>query len=48
MRWAAKYPMLRKYLPPMHDDLGAIYSRSLHKWLFIAPIIGVTTGPPSL
>ncbi len=44
MRWASKYPMLRKYLPLVHEDLGATYSRNLHKWLLIAPIIGVTTG----
>lgn len=43
-RWASKYPMLRKYLPLVHEDLGATYSRNLHKWLLIAPIIGVTTG----
>ena len=36
--------MLRKYLPLVHEDLGATYSRNLHKWLVIAPIIGVTTG----
>lgn len=36
--------MLRKYLPLVHEDLTAIYSRSLHKWLAIAPIIGITTG----
>jgi chloride channel protein, CIC family len=43
-RWASKYPMLRKYLPLVHEDLGATYSRDLHKWLLIAPVIGVTTG----
>jgi chloride channel protein, CIC family len=43
-RWSSKYPLLRKYLPLVHEDLGATYSRSLHKWLVIAPIIGVTTG----
>jgi chloride channel protein, CIC family len=42
--WASKYPMLRKYLPRVHEDLGATYSRNLHKWLVIAPIIGVVTG----
>src|SRR5579863_9243151 len=42
--WASKYPMLRKYLPLVHEDLGATYSRNLHQWLLIAPIIGVTTG----
>jgi chloride channel protein, CIC family len=44
MSWASKYPLLRKYLPLVHEDLGATYSRNLHKWLLIAPIIGVTTG----
>ncbi|MGA7226377.1 MAG: chloride channel protein [Candidatus Acidiferrales bacterium] len=43
-RWAARYPLLRKYLPLVHEDLGAIYSRDLHKWLLIAPVIGITTG----
>jgi CIC family chloride channel protein len=43
-RWASKYPLLRKYLPLVHDDLGATYSRNLHKWLVIAPIIGVASG----
>jgi chloride channel protein, CIC family len=42
--WASKYPLLRKYLPLVHEDLGATYSRDLHKWLIIAPIIGVTSG----
>lgn len=42
-RWA-KYSTLRKYLPLVHEDLSATYSRDLHKWLVIAPIIGVTTG----
>lgn len=42
--WASKYPLLRKYLPLVHEDLGATYSRNLHKWLLIAPVIGVTTG----
>ncbi len=39
-----KYPLLRKYLPQVHADLDATYSRDLHKWLLIAPVIGVTTG----
>lgn len=43
-RWASKYPLLRKYLPLVHEDLGATYSRNLHKWLLIAPIIGVVSG----
>jgi CIC family chloride channel protein len=44
MDWAVNHPLLRKYLPLVHEDLGAIYSRDLVKWLMIAPIIGVTTG----
>ena len=43
-RWIVNNPLLRKYLPLVHEDLGDIYSRSLHKWLLIAPIIGVSTG----
>ncbi len=39
-----RYPKLRKYLPLVHEDLTATYSRSLHKWLVIAPVIGVSTG----
>jgi CIC family chloride channel protein len=44
MDWAVNHPLLRKYLPLVHEDLGATYSRDLLKWLMIAPIIGVTTG----
>ncbi len=36
--------MLRKYFPLVHEDLTATYSRDLHKWLIIAPIIGIITG----
>jgi chloride channel protein, CIC family len=43
-RWASKYPLLRKYLPMVHEDLGATYSRNLPKWLAIAPLIGVISG----
>jgi len=38
------HPLLRRYLPMVHEDLTAVYSRDLQKWLIIAPIIGVTTG----
>ena len=41
--WVLKHPLLRKYMPLVHEDLTATYSRDLHKWLIIAPIIGVTT-----
>ena len=38
------HPLLRKYLPRVQEDLAATYARDLHKWLLIAPIIGVLTG----
>jgi chloride channel protein, CIC family len=38
------HPLLRKYLPRVQEDLAATYTRDLHKWLIIAPIIGVITG----
>src|SRR5487761_1752184 len=42
--WLLKHPLLRKYFPLVHEDLNATYSRDLHKWLLIAPIVGVITG----
>jgi CIC family chloride channel protein len=36
--------VFRKYLPLVRQDLLATYSRDLHKWLLIAPIIGILTG----
>jgi CIC family chloride channel protein len=39
-----KHPLIRKYVPLVHEDLTAVYARDLRKWLVIAPIIGVTTG----
>lgn len=38
------HPLLRRYLPLVHEDMAATYSRNLHKWLIIAPLIGLTTG----
>ncbi|MGH9398486.1 MAG: chloride channel protein [Terriglobia bacterium] len=38
------HPLLRKYTALVHEDLSATYSRDLHKWLIIAPIIGVASG----
>src|SRR6201996_4404615 len=38
------HPLLKKYLPRVQEDLAATYSRDLHKWLIIAPIIGIVTG----
>jgi chloride channel protein, CIC family len=37
-------PYLRKYTGLVRHDLSTTYSRDLHKWLIVAPIIGVTTG----
>jgi chloride channel protein, CIC family len=42
--WILQHPLLRRYLPLVHEDLTAVYSRDLQKWLIIAPIIGVITG----
>ncbi len=39
-----QHPLLGKYFPRVHHDLAATYTRDLHKWLLVAPIIGVTTG----
>lgn len=38
------HPVLRKYLPLVHEDLTSVYSRDLQKWLVVAPIIGLSTG----
>src|SRR5579884_874056 len=38
------HPRLRKYTALIHEDLSATYSRDLHKWLIVAPIVGVVTG----
>ncbi len=38
------HPLERKYTSLVHEDLTATYSRDLHKWLLIAPIMGVVTG----
>lgn len=39
-----EHPLLRKYFPMVYEDLSATYTRDLHKWIFIAPIIGLVTG----
>ena len=38
------HPRLRKYTALLQQDLSATYSRDLHKWLIVAPIVGVLTG----
>ncbi|MHB1022422.1 MAG: chloride channel protein [Acidobacteriaceae bacterium] len=40
----AKYPLFHRYAALVRQDMRATYSRNLHKWLMIAPIIGITTG----
>lgn len=42
--WLVGHPLLRRYLPMVHEDLVRVYARDLRKWLIIAPIIGVITG----
>jgi CIC family chloride channel protein len=39
-----RYPKLRRYASLIREDLKETYSRDLHKWLVIAPILGVITG----
>lgn len=39
-----EHRLLRKYLPLVHEDLTAVYTRDLQKWLIVAPAIGVVTG----
>jgi CIC family chloride channel protein len=38
------HPLIRRYTTLVRADLSATYSRDLHKWLIVAPIIGVITG----
>jgi chloride channel protein, CIC family len=42
--WLLRHPLLRRYLPLVHEDLIHVYARDLRKWLVIAPIIGAVTG----
>ena len=39
-----RYPKLHRYTSLVREDMIATYSRDLHKWLIIAPILGVITG----
>ena len=39
-----QYPVVRRYFPTVKRDLSETYARNLHKWLVIAPLIGVTAG----
>jgi chloride channel protein, CIC family len=39
-----EHPLLRRYTSLVREDLSATYSRDLHKWLIIAPVMGVAAG----
>ncbi len=39
-----RHPRLDKYTALVREDMAATYSRDLHKWLLVAPMIGVLTG----
>ncbi len=39
-----RHPRFEKYASLVREDLAATYSRDLHKWLLVAPLIGVLTG----
>ncbi len=39
-----QHRVVQKYFPKVHEDMTATYSRELHKWLVLAPLIGVTAG----
>jgi len=41
---SGRYPKLQRYAALVRSDLTETYSRDLHKWLLIAPILGVVTG----
>jgi chloride channel protein, CIC family len=43
-KWVPGPSFLRKYFPRVREDLRATYTRDLHKWLLVAPIIGAATG----
>jgi chloride channel protein, CIC family len=43
-RRVLKHPLLRRYSSLIREDLTAVYSRDLKKWVVIAPLIGVMTG----
>jgi CIC family chloride channel protein len=40
----SNHPLVRHYRGKLREDLTASYSRNLHKWLLIAPLVGLTTG----
>ncbi|SEG49386.1 chloride channel protein, CIC family [Bryocella elongata] len=39
-----RYPLVSRLMPLVREDLDNTYARDLHKWLLIAPLLGVTVG----
>ena len=44
LRKPMEHPFLRRRLPLVYEDLSSTYARNLHKWLLVAPLVGVTVG----
>ncbi len=44
MKQPERHSLVGRYFPPVRADLAATYTRNLHKWLLIAPLVGVTAG----
>ncbi len=38
------HPLWRKYTALVQEELAAIYSRDVYKWLVVAPVVGVIAG----
>ena len=38
------HPFLKRRLPRVYEDLTGTYARNLHRWLVVAPLVGVTVG----
>jgi CIC family chloride channel protein len=38
------HPLWRRYTALVREDLTATYSRDAHKWLIVAPLIGIVAG----
>lgn len=43
-RLLLSHPIVRRYRHLVREDLGATYARHHHKWLLVAPLVGVVTG----
>ncbi|MGH9678396.1 MAG: chloride channel protein, partial [Candidatus Acidiferrales bacterium] len=42
--WLRNHPLISRYTSLVREDMASTYSRDLHRWLIIAPIMGVLTG----